>query len=267
MAKRASRAAEPKPTTTEVVGVVHPLGSGGGRGGKETLWTLRFSFSVWRRKGGAVDERQLRVARPGLTDKALRAMMDRVNPYDILRVRVRLTEPAAGAPDAELVTLHGPVTSDAELTARADQLRQPVTVDHPYFGTLTLDRALNWYAVTAPWNGRPVQLFLARNGCDDEEELFAAAQALWERQKSWDRRVRVFAAAEMLDLKNGLWLGDDETAFTRTRFKAKMTPESVSVSAGGRFEFTFDDGNLFWGHVIQVSGTLAEGPEHAGIAG
>jgi hypothetical protein len=76
--------------------------------------------------------------------------------------------------------------------------------------------------------------------------------------------VRVFAAAELLALKNDVWPGDDVAEYTRTRFKAKIALESVSVSPGGHFEFTFGDGNLFWGHVIQVSGTLAEGPRHAG---
>lgn len=141
-----------------------------------------------------------------------------------------------------------------------------MTFLHPVLGTFTLDRAVNWWEAPASWNAQAVQVHIDRDG-GDEPALFAIAEALWADQKKWDRRVRDFAARELLDLKNGNWLGEDEKEFTPTRFKARMVLQSVTVSAGGKVGFTFDDGNLFWGHVIQVRGTLTEGPTHADIAG
>ncbi len=253
----------------EVIGVVHPLGAGGGQAGKETLWTLLFSFSAWRRAGGGVEERELSLRKPNLSDAELRRMMKSIRPYDVLRARVRFTEPAdAAAPlQAELTAVPEKESSDAELNARAELLRRPVTVDHPFFGTFTLDRARNWYEVAFPWNSRTARLYVSRRGCEDERELFATARSLWKQQKEWDKRIRDYAAAELLDLKNDLWRGDGEKKLTPAGFKARMSLESVVVRAGGRFEFTFEDGNLFWGHVIEVRGTLAGGPTHAGIAG
>lgn len=253
----------------EVIGVVHPLGAGGGRVGQETRWSLRFSFVAWRQKGGPVEERELGVAQPGLTDDELRAGMQAVRPYDVLRVRLRFEDgpDVRGRVHAELTQLLGTDSTDAELNAVADILRKPVGVEHPVFGAFTLDRALNLYEVEVPWAGRPVQLYLNRDGCKDEAELFETAKTLWNGQKAWDKRVRDYAAAELLELKNGSWLGEDEKEFTPTQFKAKMALQSVAISVGGRFDFTFKDGNLFWGHVIQVSGTLEDGPMDAGIAG
>jgi hypothetical protein len=252
-----------------VAGIVHPLGAGGGRVGSEKGWTLRFWFVPWRRKGGEIDERQLELYQPNLPDAELRKMMASIKPYDILRVRVRFSAAAgdANALRAKLVEILGKESSDDELSARAEQLQQPVTVDHPFFGTFTLDRKFNQYAVTFPWNSQPVRLHLSRDGREDERELFAAAVSLWKQQKKWDKRIRDFAVAKLLDLKNDAWLGDDEKEFTPTRFKAQMTPESIALHPDGRFEFFYNDGNLFWGHVILIDGTLQGGPTNADIAG
>ncbi len=237
----------------EIVGIVHPLGAGGGRAGRESLWTLRFSFSAWRRGDGRIEERQLSLFMPSLTDAELREMMESVKPYDIIRVRVRFSGVWGGAdvPQGELAGVLGEESSDNELNARVERLRQPVTVDHPFFGTLTLDRALNCYDVAFPWNSRPVQLSLSLDGCEDEHELFGTAESLWGQQKEWEDRVREYAAGQLLGLKNDSWLGEDEIEFTPARFKAQMSLQAIVVYPGGAFEFTYDDGDLFCGHVVK----------------
>jgi hypothetical protein len=46
-----------------------------------------------------------------------------------------------------------------------------------------------------------------------------------------------------------------------------MRLTSITVGHGGRFTFWHEDGDLFWGHSITVSGTLAKGPTDADIPG
>jgi hypothetical protein len=46
-----------------------------------------------------------------------------------------------------------------------------------------------------------------------------------------------------------------------------MTLQSVSTYADDSFGFWHDDGDLFWGHAIQVTGSLKEGPKDADIPG
>jgi hypothetical protein len=253
----------------EIVGIVHPLGAGGGRAGKETLWTLRFSFQVWRGPDGRIEEQRLSLQRPNLTDRALQEMMAQVKPYDILRLRVRFLPRPSDPKDslAEVVELLGTESSDEDLNVRAALLKKPVTIAHPVLGTLTLNRAFDSYQTALDWKSHTIRLHLAREGCKDEEALFGLAATLWKGRREWDKQARDFAVKELLELKNGNWLGEDEKEFTPRRFKARMTLEEIAVSPNGHFEFYYNDGNLFWGHVIQVSGTLSQGPTYAGIAG
>jgi hypothetical protein len=257
------------PGIEELLGVVHPMGAGGGRSGQETTWTGRFSFLEWRAVGGAVKAEELSIFQPGLSDNQLSQLMQAVKPYHVLRLRVRFAEPfgARKQLNAELVEFLGSDTSDIELNSRAQELQLPVTVDHPYFGKLALNRRLNCFEVKLHWKRKPVRLILSRDDCKDEGELFRTAQKLWEEQKDWDKLIRDFACEKLLPLKNDGWLGENEKEFSPTQFKSKMSLNTVAINPGEFFEFTFNDGNLFWGHVIQVSGNFADGPTDADIAG
>ena len=43
--------------------------------------------------------------------------------------------------------------------------------------------------------------------------------------------------------------------------------ESIQLLPQGGFEFWFNDGDLFWGHSIHVTGSLESGPESAQMEG
>ena len=258
-----------KPKAAEIVGIVHPLGAGGGQTPPEKNWTLRFSVQPWRGTDGAIQEWELSVCKPNLTDKMLHAMMDSIEPFEILRLRVRLEvkKDGLGRPIATLVKMLGKTNADAELTARAEQMQKPVTIKHPLFGTLTLNRALDWLEATSKWGSKKINLYFSRKGRKDDQPLLRLAEELWKKQKTWDKQVHDMAVKKLLDLKNDLWLGDKEKEFTPQRFKKRMKLQSILIEPKGAIEFTFNDGNLFWGHVIQVWGTLKKGPTDAGIAG
>ena len=90
---------------------------------------------------------------------------------------------------------------------------------------------------------------------------------IWKQQKAWEEKARSLAVRELLPLKNDLWLGEREKEFSPLRFRKRMTLKSVSIDRKGELEFTFADGNLFWGHVIQVGGSVKKGLTYADIAG
>ena len=93
------------------------------------------------------------------------------------------------------------------------------------------------------------------------------AHSLWENEDDWNRRIRDFAVQKLLPLENDCWLDDDESELSPDQFKDRMTLEGISVDPDGSFDFWHNDGDLFWGHAIQISGSLVEGPTLANIPG
>lgn len=248
----------------ELVGVVSPRGASAGRSAGERLWTFSTEFAAWRCGSDPIQVSLLRVYRE-VADGETRSLQNQFAPYAICRIKARLGESVSGGQRALLVEVVGAEAGDAELNARAAALQEPVTFEHPVFGTCTLDRRIDWYAAETLWNGKPVNLYL--NESDEVQAALESALALWAGQAEWAQKVRDFAVQKLLPLKNDNWLGEGEVELTPDEFAARMTLEAISVDPTGSFEFWHDDGDLFWGHSIQISGTLAEGLTGADIPG
>src|SRR5699024_8639011 len=116
----------------------------------------------------------------------------------------------------------------------------------------------------------------ARLDIDREEDWDACverAKALVAGQKDWDQRERAFAADQLLEQAND-WEQDsagnedrEPEEITREQFMERMELDAIQISADGRFEFWFNDGEMFWGHSIHVTGSLETGPERAQMEG
>jgi hypothetical protein len=214
--------------------------------------------------GAPLNERALEVTR-AVSEEDLRAFMGRIRPYDVVRLSIQFSGPERTA--AELLEFLEGQVADPELNERAVALQQPVTREDPFFGELTLDRRLDEWETTFKWGTTPVRLSLS---CDEDgspEPALRAARSLWERQPEWEKRVRDFAVEALLPLKNDVWLDDDEEPLTPEAFEARMTLQTIALYPDGSFDFFHDDGELFWGHAIQVWGSLSEGPTGADIPG
>lgn len=245
-----------------VVGVVHPSGPGALQTPPSREYVFRFGLQPWRETGGQLNEAELSVSKIVSPDR-VDEHMNRIDSYDVVRVRVDL----AADFEATLIEILGLDDSDEELARRAVELREPVTTDSDYFGTLTLDRELVWWETEQQWAGEPVTLSLSPTEDGDVGAASEAAEALWRSQPDWDRSLRARAIDELLELKNESWRDEGEAEVTVEEFGRRMKPESVTVYADGDFEFWFGDDGLFLGHSIVVRGRLAGGATDADIAG
>jgi hypothetical protein len=142
-----------------------------------------------------------------------------------------------------------------------------MTFEDPQFGVFTLDAGGNCYDAKADWGGISVNLTIPAGGPVEMERSLATARNLWADQKNWQKRITDCAIAELWELKNESWLGEDEAEVTAAEFAARMQLQTVSVDADGLFDFWHHDGELFWGHVITVAGSLDDGPTGADIYG
>ncbi len=111
-------------------------------------------------------------------------------------------------------------------------------------------------------------------GCEEHEPEEITREQFMERlgQADWDERLRVCAARDLLELAND-WASDggceehEPEEITREQFMERLEPDAVQISGDGSFDFWFNDGALFWGHSIHVTGSLEGGPEKAEMEG
>jgi hypothetical protein len=119
-----------------VAGVVSPFGAGAGSDGRSDVWTLTVSFVPWRTDTDHVQDSELSI-RKHLSHDELESIMNMIEPYEVLRARVRLVvDSVLGTPQAELIEVIG-TDDDAQLRQIAAILQIPVVVQDQQFGPLT----------------------------------------------------------------------------------------------------------------------------------
>ncbi|MEL6610630.1 MAG: DUF2262 domain-containing protein [Bacteroidota bacterium] len=228
-----------------------------------------FRLVAWRRVDGPLVERKLTVLRPVPTGHPWIA--DAL-PGGQVRLSVLLSDDETRAVFLDDLGLGDRFEhADDDLLDLAEALRRPSTIETTRFGTLAEDPKLGWMEGTATWNGTTVRLTLNRgvNGridTDDFAPALATAEQLWEDEAAWNARVEA-CAATLFEIWDCGWRQPTDTEDTPEAFVARMTLDTVACSPDGAFEFWYDDGDLFAGHAILVSGTLADGPTEATLAG
>ena len=154
---------------------------------------------------------------------------------------------------------------DSELEQLAGQLQKPIVLNDATLGRLEYDRKYGWFAGRARWCGQEVDINLSCAHPEDPTAVLEAATRLFKEQTHWHRRVREYAVEQLLPLKNDSWLDEDEEEVSAAGFLSKMRLESISVDEAGNLTFWHNDGDLFWGHAIQISGNLTDGLAEADI--
>ena len=251
----------------EVVGVVDPRGAFGAGYPKEDLWILSFTFAVWKYANGPIQDGTLTL-RKSSNRGEFDSFRTKVPPFGVIRVRARFApQTIFPKPQGLLVEIIGKESSDEELNRLALKLQEPVTFEDSRFGTFTFDLRIEWYEAKTSWLSSTILLHL--KGDEVEHVMLALKQAylLWDSKELWGERIADYAAAELLDLYNGNWRPEEEPELSAEQFKSMIKLESISVNETGRFEFWYEDGNLFASHAILIQGDLLKGPNHAGIEG
>ena len=140
-------------------------------------------------------------------------------------------------------------------------------IRNPFFGELTYDEELEWWKGLVPGTAPSVVVYVSGDDDGDPASALATGEEVCRQFPEWCGRVRAYAAATLLQLKNDSWLEEDEDEVTPEEFQSRMQLEAVTFHPDGEFEFMHADGELFWGHAIQVTGNLKEGPTDADIPG
>jgi len=150
-----------------------------------------------------------------------------------------------------------------------EQQAQPVSFTDEQFGTFELNKSVNSYEGEIEILGNAIRI-----NFDDKEAL----EILRELAKNFSGLLSgaaAFAAKELLGLANSWgedgWDEEEEgkpfTLLTERDFIAHITLNDITLDCDGEYVLWYDDGDMFWGHAVTVSGNLTEGFTDANIEG
>lgn len=254
--------------TIIIEGIVAPSGLGAGIQGE--VRHLTFGISPWRRQGGGLVHQEATVHKR-CSKAEVDAIFKALSAYSVFQLEGKLVESpeGGGPPQIELLRILKTDLNDPLLKQAVEDLKKPVTYKDDQFEVFTLDRSVNWYNAQTTWMGATTQLSLdsGEGGAVFPQGSLEQARNLWKDAKRWDGEIRSRILKDLLDLKNGTWLEKGEKKLTANDFLRRISLSSVIVYSDGSFEFWYDDGDLFLGHSIMVSGSIKGGLDGAGLQG
>lgn len=251
-------AAQFAPEELTILAVTGANGFGGGRAGKEKLWRASIGLTAWMEEDSPDIHRGEFVLSTIADDQLLEHLQRRVPRDFIIKFKGRVSEDGKG-----LLLLDLPEPAfDPDLKAILEEQKKPVTFWEAGLGTFTLNRQVDWFETELDWLGAEISLVFDQD--ENRADCVMNAKALLADAAGWDRRVREYAADDLLASAND-WAEDGE--ITREQFIQRMELESIEIRADGSFEFWFADGDMFYGHSIHVSGDMEHGPDDASMEG
>ena len=147
---------------------------------------------------------------------------------------------------------------------------KPIIIEDEVLGTLTLNKEFDMFECNFLWNETDISLMLEIDPDDQSswEQTFGSARSVMTELEKWDRTMRMFAAKELTNLAND-WMTDDEDAvpITEEVFAERITLSELAFSFEDSFTAYYEDDDMFWGHAVEICGTLAQGMESANIVG
>ena len=243
----------------DILAVTGPVGFGGGKRG--SFWQASIGLAAWMEED-APDLHREEIPLFILADNSLLDYLrQRTPPNFIVKFQARL---AKDGKSMLLLNLPEP-GFDPDLKAILEELKKPVTLEAEGLGTFTLDRRVKWFEAEIDWCGAKAVLDFDQGEPEEMAKAQETARALLADAEGWDRRVREYAAGELTGLANDWAEGEEE--LSPEDFIARMELAAIQVAPEGEFEFWFDDGEMFYGHSIHVTGNLQEGPNWAQMEG
>ena len=231
------------------------------------LWEASIGLTAWMEEDSPEIHRE-EIGLVSLCDDTLRNYLrQRVPPDFIIKFRARLS---LDGKRLLMVDLPQPAF-DPDLKAILEEQKKPESTYVDGLGTFVLNRQVGWYEAEVDWLEGTVRLDFDKGEAEAMKAAQDTARALLADAQGWDQRVRAFAAGQLTDLANQ-WAQDGEEEDTSEEitpedFMGRMELDAIQVDDQGGFTFWFADGEMFWGHSIRVSGTLAGGPDDAQMEG
>lgn len=141
------------------------------------------------------------------------------------------------------------------------------TINDPILGSLKYDPSIRSYAGTYAGTKPAISIQLSVDTNGDPAKAISRATAVLASFESFTRQACDYAVERLLKLKNDSWLDEGEEELTPAEFKERMELEALHVDPDGSVTFYHRDGDLFWGHYIEIRMDELNRFVHADIPG
>jgi hypothetical protein len=135
------------------------------------------------------------------------------------------------------------------------------------FNKLNFNDKWQSFETTVTNNNKQYKLSLNDFGNSQIEDANKLALTICGWMDTNIEKVKQFAASQLIDRKNNVWLQEDEEPVTETKFAETIELSSIDASSDGSFTVYFKDNDLFWGHIISVDIDQFLKMERADLAG
>ncbi|WP_277483705.1 DUF2262 domain-containing protein [Catalinimonas alkaloidigena] len=230
--------------------------------GTDDAVSLGFSFFAYAKNDSEIIEEDIYVTKE---IPSFQYDVSNINQLDIITIKGVQIE-HYGQQRILLSSIEQVNIEDKRFELIRNKRKQPIIFHSERLGVFTLERGPNWFVSTQIWCDHEIELMLMDEDTPPirSEEV---AISLFEKQRDWNKKFIQIIIEELLPLKNESWLEEHDEPFTESEFEKRIKITSISVWDDGAFESWFDDGDLFWGHGINVNGNLSDGVESADLVG
>jgi hypothetical protein len=234
----------------------------GAKSGTDKFYEVIMGITAWK----FITGKEIFTGEYSLTVKAdsegIKSLREKILPDTIISLKVRQK-----GNYFLLVEIFENKTIDEELEKILKEQTKQIIYKDDTLGRFILDKRFDIYTKKIEWDNKNVELNIEKYKGKRLSDAFITANEFIREQIMWDQKVKKFAANKLLKLKNEEWLEENEKEITLEQFVERINVENINIFSRKRFEIYFDDGDIFWGHEIIVSGNLEKGPIRVEIEG
>ncbi len=251
----------------EVAAVTGASGIGAGRASGNMMWNASINLIAWKYlyTDEPVIKEELRLEWL-VDDEEWKESADCLEVNTVVRLQVRRAEKSM-----MLVKILETRYKDNDLVEILQESMKPIFFNDELLGKFELDKRVKQFERKISWAGEEGNLYFA---WDEDKKIMKSAletaHVLFKDQDEWNKKIRMYAAEELVELAND-WLQDKEEVeideISKELFTDFMKLDSISVYPEGDFEMFFFDGDMFWGHSIIINGNINGDLTSAEIAG
>lgn len=152
-----------------------------------------------------------------------------------------------------------------------EDYNKPIVINDDVLGELTLNKEYEVFEGYINWDGKVISLMLEVDVDDNStwDQISKSAKEMIIQLEQWDKKMREFSSKKLTVLANQ-WASDEKdiiAPITEDDFANRISISELVFSSDDAFSVMYDDDDMFWGHAIEVQGTLENGIESSNIIG